>query len=421
MEKLKVALAFGADAVYAGVPKYSLRTREIGFRQDTLKDAVDYTHKLGKKIYLVMNIYAHNLKVDGFLKELDTVAGLNPDGLILSDPGLIARALKHYPDIPIHLSTQANTTNWTTVQFWRDLGVRRIILSRELHIDEIAEMHRKVPDIELEAFVHGAICIAYSGRCLISNYLNHRDANQGTCTNSCRWEYKMAYEKGSILEVEKEQIPYESASTPPNGYTLTEPKRHDEKMPVFEDEHGTYLMNSRDLCAIELLPDLFKAGVVSFKVEGRTKSAYYAAMTARSYRRAINDMWTGKPFNPENLRDLMALSSRTYTTGFYTRNPRQFGENFEDGYSAGHTHRVTGILKSYDDLSEMGEFEIKNRIETGMELELITPGTKTVFTLTTMKNLKGEVALEAHGGAGNMHILLPCNPGEYAFLRQKIV
>ena len=231
----------------------------------------------------------------------------------------------------------------------------------------------------------------------------------------------MAYEKGSILEVEKEQIPYESASTFPNGYTLTEPKRHDEKMPVFEDEHGTYLMNSRDLCAIELLPDLLKAGVVSFKVEGRTKSAYYAAMTARSYRRAINDMLAGKPFNPENIRDLMALSSRTYTTGFYTRNPRQFGENFEDGYSAGHTHRVTGILESYDDLTEMGEFEIKNRIETGMELELITPGNKTVFTLTTMKNLKGEVVLEAHGGAGNMHILLPCNPGEFAFLRQKIV
>lgn len=421
MEKLKVALAFGADAVYAGVPKYSLRTRQIGFRQDTLKEAVDYTHKCGKSIYLVMNIYAHNLKVDGFLKELDRVAELNPDGLILSDPGLIALTLKRFPQIPVHLSTQANTTNWTSVKFWRDLGVRRIILSRELHLDEIAEMHRHVPDVELEAFVHGAICIAYSGRCLISNYLNHRDANQGTCTNSCRWEYKLAYEKGSILDVENEQNPWEYTNTFTDGFTLTEPKRHDEKMPVFEDEHGTYLMNSRDLCAIELLSHLVRSGVVSFKVEGRTKSAYYTAMTARSYRRAIDDMSAGKPFNPENLRDLMALSSRTYTTGFYIRNPRQFGENFEDGYSAGHTHRVTGILKSYDEKTAMGEFEIKNRLETGMELELITPGDKTVFTLTTMKNLKGDVAHEAHGGAGNMYILLPNHPGEFAFLRQKII
>ncbi len=421
MEKLKAALAFGADAVYAGVPKYSLRTREIGFREETLKEAVDYTHKLGKKIYLVMNIYAHNLKVTGFLKELDRIAEINPDGLIMSDPGLISQALKRYPHIAVHLSTQANTTNWTTVKFWRDLGVKRIILSRELHLDEIADMHRHVPDIELEAFVHGAICIAYSGRCLISNYLNHRDANQGTCTNSCRWEYKLAYDKGSILDVEKEQIPFEKTISIPDGFSLTEPKRHDEKMPVFEDEHGTYLMNSRDLCAVELLPDLVKAGVVSFKVEGRTKSAYYAAMTARSYRRAINDMADGKPFNPENLRDLMALSSRTYTTGFYTRNPRQFGENFGDGYSAGHTHRVTGILKSYDEKTGMGEFEIKNRMNIGMELELITPDNKMNFTLQTMKNLHGVDVHEAHGGAGNMYILMPCNPGGHAFLRQKII
>lgn len=423
LEKLRVALAFGADAVYAGVPKYSLRTREIGFRQETLKEAVDYTHRLQKKIYLVMNIYAHNLKVDGFLKELDRVAELNPDGLIMSDPGLIALALKHYPGIPIHLSTQANTTNWTTVQFWRDLGVKRIILSRELHLEEIAEMHRRVPDIELEAFVHGAICIAYSGRCLISNYLNHRDANQGTCTNSCRWEYKLAYDKGSILEVEREQssYSYDSHQSLPDGFTLSEPKRHNEKMPVFEDEYGTYLMNSRDLCAVELLPDLMKAGVSSFKVEGRTKSAYYTAMTARSYRRAIDDMMADKPFDPDNLRDLMALSSRTHTTGFYTRNPRQYGENFEDGYSAGHTHRVTGILTGYDRVSGMGEFEIKNRMITGSELELITPVEKIPFTLTFMENLKGESVTEAHGGAGNVRIQLPRNPGDFAFLRQKIL
>ena len=420
-EKLRVALAFGADAVYAGVPKYSLRTREIGFRRENLREAVEYTHRLSKKIYLVMNIYAHNLKVDGFLKELDYVAAWQPDGLIMSDPGLIALALKRYPQISIHLSTQANTTNWTTVRFWRDLGIRRIILSRELHLNEIAHMHQKVPDVELEAFVHGAICIAYSGRCLISNYLNHRDANQGICTNSCRWEYKLAWEKGSILEVENSQSPYtyESNTRLPDGFTLSEPKRHNEKMPIFEDEFGTYLMNSRDLCAIELLPDLVKAGVMSFKVEGRTKSAWYAAMTARSYRRAIDDMTAGRSFNPEHLRDLMTLSSRTYTTGFYTRNPRQYGENFEDGYSVGFLYQVTGILKEYDDTSSMGIFEVKNRMKTGSILELVTPEETIPFTLKVMENLKGEKLETAHGGAGNVRILLPKNPGDYAFLRQK--
>ncbi|MDD3807232.1 MAG: U32 family peptidase C-terminal domain-containing protein [Candidatus Marinimicrobia bacterium] len=419
-EKLKVAFAFGADAVYVGVPKYSLRTREIGFRQETLEKAIRYTHEKGKKIYLVMNIYAHNLKVESFLKALDQVAALNPDGIIMSDPGLIAYSLKHYPEMPVHLSTQANTTNWITVQFWRDLGVRRIILSRELHLDEIAEMHQRVPDVELEAFVHGAICIAYSGRCLISNYLNHRDANQGTCTNSCRWEYKLAYEKGSLLSVEKEQHPYQYTPGYKEGFTVKEPKRHDEKMLIQEDEYGTYLMNSRDLCAIELLPDLVLAGVKSFKVEGRTKSAYYVAITARAYRRAVDDMLAGRSFDVENFRDLLALSSRTYTTGFYTRNPRQYGENFEDGYSAESTHRVTGMLKSYNEATAMGDFDVKNVMKKGMLLDLITPLEKISFTLTDMETLKGEKISEVHGGIGIIRIQLPCNPGEFAFLRQKI-
>ncbi|MCK4529783.1 MAG: U32 family peptidase, partial [Candidatus Marinimicrobia bacterium] len=189
MEKLKTAFAFGADAVYAGIPKFSLRTREAGFSHENLQSAIDLTHTMGKKLYLTLNIYPHNLKVDSFLKELDTIAPMGADAFIMADPGMIAMVRKTYPDIPIHLSTQSNTVNWMSVAFWRDLGVKRAILSRELRLDEISEMHEKVPDIELETFVHGAICISYSGRCLISNYLHGRDANQGTCTNSCRWEY----------------------------------------------------------------------------------------------------------------------------------------------------------------------------------------------------------------------------------------
>jgi putative protease len=205
LEKLKYAFHYGADAVYAGVPIFSLRARENDFNKQQIKEAIEYSHSLGKKIYLTMNIFAHNSKVDRFLDSFCEMAALGPDAFIMSDVGLINKAMKLRPNMPIHLSTQANVTNWTAVEYWRDLGVRRVILSRELSLKEIALMSQKVPDIELESFVHGAICIAYSGRCLISNYINHRDANQGTCTNSCRWDYSLAVDKGSLVEAEKER------------------------------------------------------------------------------------------------------------------------------------------------------------------------------------------------------------------------
>jgi len=420
LEKMRYAFAFGADAVYAGVPAFSLRTREIGFRADSLAAAVDEAHQLKKKIYLAMNIYAHDIKIDPFLRELDRVAALQPDALILTDPGLIRESLKRYPELPVHLSTQANTTNWLTVQFWRDLGVRRIILSRELKLEEIRTMHEKVPDIELEAFVHGAICIAYSGRCLISNYMNHRDANQGTCTNSCRWEYTLAREKGSLLEVERSQtLPAEADYSPPDGdFVLREPRRPEEDFPISEDEYGTYLMNSRDLCAIELLPELLTAGIVSLKAEGRTKSTYYAALVSRSYRRALDDHYAGRPFNPDNLRDLMALSSRTYTTGFYSRNPRQYGENFEDGYSASDAHRVTAVLRSYDAGKGLAQVTVKNRMQAGQTLSILTPDNDIPYTVEAIYSLDGNRLSAAHGGAGDVLLPLQEDPGDFAFFRE---
>lgn len=421
-EKLKYAFAFGADAVYAGIPLFSLRTREIGFTSNNIHEAIEYTHKLGKKIYLVMNIYAHNIKVKPFLKELEKIVKMNPDGIIMVDPGLINIALKKYPNIDIHLSTQANTTNWTSIKFWRDLGIKRIILTRELSLKEMTKMHEQVPDIELEAFVHGSICIAYSGRCLISNYLNHRDANQGTCTNSCRWEYKLGYEKGSLLEVENKQKPYsmENYIPPPNGFYVKEQKRVNDKFPILENEFGTYLMNSKDLCSIELIPDMIKAGVMSLKVEGRTKSVYYAAMVSRAYRKAIDDYYDNKKFDPENLRDLMRLSSRTYTTGFYTRNPRQYGENFEDGYSKSTTHKVAGIIRNFNSQNGLTEVEIKNRINVNDELEIITPNKKELIRVKKIINKKDISVEAAHGGAENVFIPLENDPGEFAFLRSKI-
>ncbi|MCF7832863.1 MAG: tRNA 5-hydroxyuridine modification protein YegQ [Candidatus Marinimicrobia bacterium] len=418
MQKLKTAFAFGADAVYAGIPKFSLRTREAGFTPENLQEAIDYTHSLGKKIYVTLNIYPHSLKVDSFLKELDLIVPMGPDALIMADPGMISMARKKHPDMPIHLSTQSNTVNWASVLFWHELGVKRAILSRELRLEEIREMHDKVPDIELETFVHGAICISYSGRCLISNYLHGRDANQGTCTNSCRWEYKLGYEKGSLLEVEKEQDPYEYDTPPPEGFYVKESHRPDDRFPISEDEHGTYLMNSKDLCAIELIPDILKTGVTSLKIEGRTKSAYYTAITARAYKRALNDHLAGKTFDPENLRDLMRLSNRTYTSGFYSRNPRQYGENTEDGYSGGTEDVVCGVILNYDPQTAIAEIEVKNRFLPGDRLTLITPGKDSDFTLEGILDKHGSPLDAAHGGARNVWVKLPEDPGEFAFLRK---
>lgn len=420
MEKLRIAFAYGADAAYAGIPKFSLRTRETGFTPALLEEAVSLAHSLGKKLYLTLNIFPHNLKIDSFLKELDVAAELQPDGLIMADPGMIAQARKRYPDLAIHLSTQSNTVNWATVAFWRDIGVKRVILSRELRLDEIAEMHARVPDIELETFVHGAICIAYSGRCLISNYLHSRDANQGTCTNSCRWEYALGYERGSLLEMEAEQQPYAYDAPPPEGFYVKESRRPDARFPIGEDEHGTYLMNAKDLCAIELIPDILNAGVCSLKIEGRTKSAYYTAITSRAYRRALDDHLAGKPFDRENLRDLMRLSNRTYTTGFYTRNPRQYGENVGDGNSAGTGERVLGIVRDYDPQTGLAELEVKNRFLPGDTLTMITPDNDVVFVADAVTDARGTRLDAAHGGSRNVWIRLPEAPHEFTFLRETL-
>jgi len=419
MDKLKIALAYGADAVYAGIPKFSLRTRETAFTAESIRNGIDYVHRHGKNIYLTLNIFPHNLKVDAFLKELDAVVPLQPDALIMADPGMIAAALKRYPDMPLHLSTQANTVNWATAAFWRDLGVRRIILSRELSLEEIAEIHDKVPDIELEAFVHGAICIAYSGRCLISNYLHFRDANQGTCTNSCRWEYRLAYERGSLLDVEARQHPAEPLPAPARGLVLHESERPGEAFPVSEDIQGTYLMNSKDLCAIELLPELIHSGVCSMKIEGRTKSAYYTAVTARAYRRALDAHLAGRPFDPEDLRELMRLSNRTYTTGFYTRNPRQYGENFRDGLSEGVGEAVAGRILHYDPQSGLAVLEVKNRFSRGEKMTLISPGGNLDIIVDHIEDEKGLAVECAHGGGKNVRIPLPSDPGDFAFIRKR--
>ncbi|NQV15310.1 tRNA 5-hydroxyuridine modification protein YegQ [bacterium] len=419
-DKLKYAFAYGADAVYAGVPRYSLRTRENDFRKESLVDAIAYTHDLGKQIYLTMNIYAHNTKIKGFMDEMERMLQHKPDAMIMSDPGLIHLARKEFPQLDIHLSTQANCTNWASAAFWRDQGASRIILSRELSLKEIAEIHEKVPDVELEAFVHGAICIAYSGRCLITNYMNNMDANQGTCTNSCRWGYNFGQKSSSLLALEEVEVstPPQQYESPGEGYFLEEPKRPGQYFDMKEDEHGTYMMNAKDLCSIELLEQMRDAGIVSYKVEGRTKSIYYAAMTARSYRKAIDDMQAGQSFDARNLEDLIGIAHRRYISGFYTKNPSEYGQNYVDPSSQDFTHQNAGMVIAWDPETQLLEFEVKNRIEKGDTIEIISPKTTIPTQIEKIFNHRKRPVDVVHGGTGRGYIPFDHDPGEYSVMRK---
>ncbi len=363
-DKLKYALAYGADAVYAGIPKFSLRARENGFNDASLKEAISEVHQAGKKIFVTANILAPNRKVESFEKSLAYFAEAKPDAFIMSDPGMIQYSVRNFPDVPVHLSVQANAINWPTVAFWRDQGVRRIILSRELSLEEISLIHQKVPDIELESFVHGSICIAYSGRCLLSNYFNHRDANQGTCTNSCRWDYNVYKEN---------EIDASAPAKPVEGlHYIEETGRPGELMPVDEDEHGTYIMNSKDLRAVEFLTELREAGICSFKIEGRSKSIYYLAMVTGVYRRAIEDLMQGRKFDPSLLQEIDKTANRGFTSAFLISNSNHHTERFDSAQADGQPQVFAGrILNSRAD--GWIEAEIKNRIETGDTVEYIAP------------------------------------------------
>lgn len=399
-EKLKFALAYGADAVYAGVPIFSLRARENGFDKESIREAIGYTQSLDKKIYLTMNIFAHNSRVDRFLDSFCETQDLQPDGFIMSDVGLIHKALKLRPNAIIHLSTQANATNWTAVEFWRDLGVKRIVLSRELSLKEIAKIHHKVPEIELEVFVHGSICIAYSGRCLISNYINFRNANEGTCTNSCRWQYSLAVKYNSLKLFEESHLTPESTYEPlGNSYYIKEGGRPDQHFELDEDEHGTYMMNSKDLCAIELLRELRDSGVVSFKVEGRAKGLYYVASIARAYRGAIDDLNNDLPFNQLHLSEALSAANRTLMTGFLLRKPQEYGQNYTDGASLPATHEYVGKVVEVDRPSGRALVNVKNKLTIGDVVEWISPKNTVRARVENIQLLQGSSRSSISGGS----------------------
>jgi len=352
IEKLKFAFAYGADAVYAAGKNFSLRNFSGNFDDKGLKEAVEYTHSINKKIYITVNIFPHNRDIDGIKEHLKFLYTIKPDGIIISDLGIFAMAKKEAPGIPLHISVQSNNLNYMEVNEWYDLGAKRIVLARELSFEEIKEIREKCPQMELEVFVHGAICMSYSGRCMLSDYMTGRGANQGECAQSCRWSYE-----------------------------LTEEKRPGEKMPVEEDERGTYIFNSKDLKTINYIQEFIKIGIDSFKIEGRMKSLHYAAVTAAVYHKASENFIKnpdGYLPDPKLDAELNNISHREYTEGFYFGKAKDIQQSFKssdymsDSVYMGHINAVQDN-NTYKILA-------KNTIKIGNELEIFTPAAHSIKT-----------------------------------------
>lgn len=384
LEKLKIAFTYGADAVYASTPKFSLRTREIGFTPESLEEGIEYAHSIGKKVYLTVNIFPHSLEIAELKEHLKKVTSLKPDALIVADTGLVGYLLDHFK-IPIHLSTQANTVNQLTASFWQKLGVERIILARELSFSEIKAIRAEV-DVPLESFIHGSMCMAYSGRCQISNYLTGRDPNRGECVQACRFKYKT--------------------------YVVEEENRPGEYFPVYEDDQGTYIFNSKDLGMVEYIPELVEAGLSSLKIEGRLKSPYYLACVTATYRRAI-DLYFQDPSLYESQKsqlrsDLDKISNRGYTTGFYLDKPDQNTNNYQTSKAQSDWDYV-GMIEECTKISENKyglKIKVKNRLLVGDEIEIVTPSQNYAWRIDRLiqaKDSKRQVGLgenleAAHAG-----------------------
>jgi len=346
LDKLKYAIHYGADAVYMGLPTFGLRSNKKAFNWEDLEYGIEYAHNNNVKVYITTNIFPRNHELERIPDYFKKLSKLNPDGLIIADISVMELAKEYLSNVEIHVSTQANTMNWLTAKFWHDYGVSRVVLARELSLKEISLINQKVPNLELETFVHGAMCMAYSGRCLISSYINMRDANHGDCTNACRWNYKLVEE------------------TRPGQY-----------YPIEEDETGTYFFNAKDLCLISYIPDLIKAGVCSFKIEGRTKSDYYLAVVTRAYRKAIDSYYEDlENYDPlPFLKEILTTSHRGFTTAFIGGNQKDSPElqNYELAGAIQYYDFVASV-QSYDKENKIALIEGRNRINIGDELEFIT-------------------------------------------------
>ena len=401
LNKLKTALVYGADAVYLGIPDFSLRVRINDFDLKTLKEGADYAHKEGKKVYVTINIFAHNEHLKALPKYLKELKKIKPDALIISDPGVIALAKKYLPKVEIHLSTQANCTNLEAAKFWTKQGISRIILGREVTLKEIKEIKKALPRVELEYFIHGAMCMAYSGRCFLSKLFVNRSANLGDCAQPCRWEFETSRYK-------------------------IKAERHDEELELVQERHGSYLLNSRDLNLIKHLKELIDAGVTSFKIEGRAKSDYYLATICGAYRRAldlISDGFKGTELKKElehlNHELETKLVHRGYTTGFLLGDKAD--QNIKDAKNESKWEYCGQVVK-VEEIKTGGQkiyFKVHNTIKAHEPLEIIGQNydiiklkPKAFFESDSKGNLKSEKIEEAHGGGGAKILSLEINNQE---------
>jgi putative protease len=365
LEKLKMAIIYGADAVYLGGEEYGLRAYADNFSIGDMEKGIKFAHSRGKRVYLTMNMIPHNKDLVGMTEYVKIVLEIGIDAIILSDPGVYSLVREVSPDIEVHLSTQANNTNWKSAEFWHRHGIRRIILARELSLVEITDIRNSVPEeLEIEIFVHGAMCVSYSGRCLLSSYMTGRDSNRGQCTHPCRWKYH-----------------------------LVEEKRPGEYIPVFESENGTFIFNSKDLCMIEHIPQVIKTGVTSLKIEGRMKSSYYTATVVKAYREAL-DLYYENPqqyrFNPEWLDEISKASHREYSTGFYFNKPESEGQIYGKS-SYIREYDFVGLVRDYDKKTRIATIEQRNRMFKGDVIEVVRPcGKFFKQEITSMKNVDGE-------------------------------
>lgn len=421
LEKMKTALVHGADAVYAGIPDFSLRVRINDFDLDKIREAVEYCHSHDKKLYITVNIFAHNEHIDKLPDYITKLKDIGVDALIVSDPGIISLIREVWSEAEIHLSTQANCTNWRSAKFWFDIGVKRVILGREVTLEEIKEIREKVPDLDLEYFVHGAMCMSYSGRCFLSKYYLDRSGNLGDCIQPCRWKY----------DVSQKSIKSKVESQNEEGVFISEEKRPDEVLEIVEEEHGSYILNSKDMCMIEYLQDLADAGVMSFKIEGRAKSAYYQAVVAGIYSRVTRGVESGAKEDIDFLKNELntKIINRGYTTGFllgYEKMREAEGQDITSSHNNIDWEFCGQVIRSEKLEGGSKKFRIgikvHNTLRVDDEVEVVMPGYEVlVLQIDKMYNDKEEEIKEAHGGSGKIiFIEVDVNIPEFSVLRRKI-
>ena len=391
LEVLKIAIMFGADAVYIGGEEFSLRAKAANFSDEDMIAGIDFAHKFGKKVYVTVNIFAHNYDMDEAVDYLKRLNEIKPDGLIMSDPGLISLAFEYAPNVEVHISTQANNTNYMTYKFWYKMGVKRVVSARELSLEEIKGIRENIPeDMEIESFIHGAMCISYSGRCLLSNYFTGRDANRGECTHPCRWQY-----------------------------AVMEEQRPGEYLPVYENERGTYIFNSKDLCMIGYIPEMIDAGIDSFKIEGRMKTSLYVATVARTYRKAIDDYYKSIDTYKANMDwymdEISKCTYRKFTTGFYFGKPNEETQIYDSN-----TYISEYIYLGFVEEIKDGKYRItqRNKFLIGDEIEIMKPGGENVIAkVINIEDEEGNVVPAASHAKQTLYITLSEKADEYDIFR----